>query len=86
MNQKININIDDLKDIPCGNCGSLLFTQVIKLKNVPKIQSPDGNGGVVRAAGVVCVDCGHSEAEAIKAFEQKEKEEFESKVVPLIRG
>lgn len=78
MNQKqqININVNELKDIPC-ECGSLYFSQLVRIKHVSALQSPDGKEGRVNMTGMVCVECGKSDTEAMKHFEKKQKEEFE---------
>ena len=80
--KEINIDPNSLRDIPC-KCGGLLFTQVDRLKHVSRLQSPDGNEGVIRLAGLVCVECGLSDTDAVNHLEQVMKEEFESKVIPL---
>jgi len=80
MQQKMPFDINELKDISC-KCGSLLFTQIIRLKHVSKLQSPDGNEGVVKVMGLVCLECGKPEAEAMEHFEKQQREEFESKVI-----
>jgi len=82
MNQKMQFDVNNLKDISCP-CGSILFSQITRLKFVSKLQSPDGSEGVLKVIGLVCLECGKPEADAIQHFENKQKEEFDSKVISL---
>lgn len=83
MNKKqLNINVDELRDINCV-CGNSFFSQLTRIKYVSPLQSPDGNSGLIRVVGHVCVECGKSDTDAIQNFERMQKEEFDSKVVHL---
>ena len=82
MNQQLQIDVNTLKDITCP-CGSILFTQITRLKFISKLQSPDGKEGILKAVSNVCLDCGKPETEAIQHFEKQQKEEFESKLIQL---
>ena len=88
MNQQIpktvpvNIDANSLKDVAC-ECGSILFTQVGRIKYVSALQSPEGKEGLVKMLGLVCMECGKPESEVLKYFEKKQKEEFDSKLVQL---
>ena len=79
------MDIKDLKDIPCGKCGSLFFTQISRLKYVSALQNPEGKESIARMVGLVCTDCGCSDSESFKVFEEKQKEEFESNIIPIRR-
>lgn len=88
MNQQIpksvpiNIDVNSLKDVAC-ECGSILFTQIGRIKYVSALQSPEGKEGLVKMLGMVCMECGKTEQEAIEYFEKKQKEEFDKKIIPL---
>jgi len=73
---KINVPLNQLDDIICGNCGASLFIQPFAMKHLPAIYSPGGQEGTVNVvAGVMCIVCG-----AINNTKRKEKEKEETKL------
>ena len=55
---QINVPLNQLNDIACI-CGNKLFIQVIAIKKLPAIYSPDGKEGSLNApAGMACFVCG----------------------------
>jgi hypothetical protein len=78
--QQLNVSLEDLKDIPC-ECGSLYFGQMIRIKHVSMLQSPDGKESRVNVSGLVCVECGRSDTEAINLFRKKQKEDAEALIL-----
>ncbi len=57
--QQIRINIDDLTDIVCEECGNKYFRQAIMLKRLSPLVSPSGNEQLVPMPIFRCDDCGH---------------------------
>lgn len=70
------VDVNNLKDIIC-KCGSPYFTQLTRLKYISALQSPEGKEGVIRMTGLVCVECGSSDTEAINHFDEEIKKQFE---------
>ena len=67
------MNMENLKNIPCGKCGSMYFMRLTRLKYVSPLQSKSGKEEIINMEGLVCIDCGCSDAESFKIFEQKQK-------------
>jgi hypothetical protein len=77
---QLNVNINQLEPMCCGGCGSLTFVQMISVRYLPALQSPNGQPGTVfMPAGVACTQCGtENDAKPVSVF-QKEKEDEETK-------
>jgi predicted nucleic acid-binding Zn ribbon protein len=56
---KINISLDDLKDITCENCGGKFFREVQAFKRVSALISPTGREQILPIPTYRCDDCGH---------------------------
>jgi len=55
---KLQIDPAKLETIECGNCGSIFFTEVTMFKEVPAVQSPNGQKSILPIPVVRCADCG----------------------------
>ena len=58
MQQRVNVDPNDLTDIECPDCGALNFKQVVRMKKLSALISPDGQEQVLSIPIFVCDDCG----------------------------
>lgn len=60
VNQPIRINVEDLEDMICKECGCGAFLKnAVKLKFLSYIQSPNGKDQIVESPPVnACIKCG----------------------------
>ena len=58
IQQRVNIDPNDLTDIECPDCGGLNFKQVVRMKKLSALISPDGQEQVVSIPIFICDDCG----------------------------
>ena len=57
--QQINIPLNTLDNLVCGQCGGVLFIQIHAMKFLSALQHPHGKEGTAKApAGDMCVNCG----------------------------
>jgi len=54
---KIPVDINNIPDSKCKKCGNEFFRQVFKVKNVPKLLSPGGQGGELIFPVMICDSC-----------------------------
>lgn len=47
------------QDIVCENCGNLTFEEVLLMKKVSALMSPNGKEGIVPIPTFACVACGY---------------------------
>ena len=47
------------QDILCENCGNLTFEEVLLMKKVSALMSPNGKEGIVPIPTFACVACGY---------------------------
>lgn len=74
MPQQVQINPDDLTNIECHNCNSVLFQQVYLLKEISAIMSPTGEDGIVPMPGpFACVKCGLVPKQLLPSEEEMEE-------------
>lgn len=59
---QIRINPDDLLDVKCGGCENLYFEQVLQIKKLSALQSPNGKESLIPVPVFRCTSC----AEVIK--------------------
>tara|TARA_R100000005_G_C5001329_1_gene208484 strand:+ start:2437 stop:2712 length:276 start_codon:yes stop_codon:yes gene_type:complete len=60
MNEgKVNINLNDMDDVVCENCGNPTFIQVVLLKRVSAVMSPSGKKSFLPMPVFECSSCGH---------------------------
>ena len=55
---KMQLDPTKLPTIECENCGSIFFTEVTMFKEVPAVQSPNGQKSILPIPVVRCADCG----------------------------
>ena len=58
IQQRVNIDPNDLTDIECPDCGGLNIKQVVRMKKLSALISPDGQEQVVSIPIFICDDCG----------------------------
>ena len=51
-------DLSQATDITCENCGNLTFEEVMMLKKVSALVSPNGKEGIVPIPTFACVACG----------------------------
>jgi len=56
---QMKINIDDLTDVGCDECGGFYFRQITLFKRLSPLVSPTGNEQLVPVPSFRCDDCGH---------------------------
>ena len=59
---QIRINPDDLLDVKCEGCENLYFEQVLQIKKLSALQSPNGKESLIPVQVFRCTSC----AEVIK--------------------
>ena len=52
-------DLSNATDIVCENCGNLTFEEVLLLKKVSALVSPNGKEGIVPIPTFACVACGY---------------------------
>ena len=56
---EVNVDVSKLEELVCSECGGERFVQLLNLKRLPAILSPNFKEGVVfQPAGIACSDCG----------------------------
>lgn len=61
MNQKINLDLSNVKNVECEqeSCNSCIFTPVYVIKHVSALISPTGQETYVPVQVFMCTECGH---------------------------
>ena len=72
--QQIRINVNDLTDIVCEECGNRFFRQAVLIKRLSPLVSPSGKEQLVPMPVFRCDDCGHVNNQFLPPDEQEEKE------------
>jgi hypothetical protein len=52
-------DLSSATDIVCENCGNLTFQEVLMMKKVSALMSPNGKEGIVPIPTFSCVACGY---------------------------
>lgn len=69
----MNVNVNDLKDRVCRQCGGLFFADALRLKEVPAVYSQSGKPETLMIkVGFICVGCGT--VTSLRPGEEKEPE------------
>jgi uncharacterized Zn finger protein len=55
---QIRINPDDLLDVKCEGCDNLYFEQVLQIKKLSALQSPNGQESLIPVPVFRCTSCG----------------------------
>lgn len=59
MNQTpMNIDLTNAQDITCENCGNYTFQEVVLMKKISALVSPNGKEGIVPIPTFACNACG----------------------------
>jgi uncharacterized Zn finger protein len=56
---KMQLDPTKLDTFHCENCDSIFWTEVTMFKEVPAVQSPNGQKSMLPIPVVRCADCGH---------------------------
>ncbi len=56
--QQLNINVNDLTDVSCDECGGFHFRQITFFKRLSPLVSPTGKEQLVPIPSFKCDDCG----------------------------
>ena len=56
---QVKLDINDLTDIVCENCGSKFFRQVQAFKKISALVSPTGKEQIMPVPVFRCDECGH---------------------------
>lgn len=56
---KMQLDPTKLDTVHCENCDSIFWTEVTMFKEVPAVQSPNGQKSMLPIPVVRCADCGH---------------------------
>jgi len=67
---KINIKMEDLKDIVCKNCECKYFRPVHAFKRLSALISPTGKEQIVPVPVYRCDECGHINDEFLPKIEK----------------
>jgi len=59
MRQPQMPDLTNATDITCENCGNLTFEEVLLMKKVSALVSPNGKEGIVPIPTFACVACGY---------------------------
>lgn len=59
--QMPNVDIEQLEDINCDDCGNETFTPGVQMKIIPAVASPDGSVSIQPVQVFACVKCGHAQ-------------------------
>ncbi len=57
MNMNHNIDPNTLPDIKCHECGSAYWKQVVKVKYISRLISPDGQDNLATVPVIICSKC-----------------------------
>jgi len=68
---KIKLDINDLVDIVCAECGSKVFRQVQMFKRLSALVSPTGKEQIVPVPTFRCDECGFINDEFLPKSEKK---------------
>lgn len=76
----INLNLEELKDVSCKQCGSIFFNQIFGFKILPDVHPlvAAGQGKIIPLPMFTCVSCGTP----LKT-EDMEKSEEKSKIIQV---
>lgn len=56
-NNNINVDIENIPDVQCSNCDSVLFRQATKMKFISRLISPNGQEGYISIPVMICDKC-----------------------------
>ena len=59
MEQQIRINPNDLTDVVCEECGHDTYREVVYIKKVSALMSPNGRESFIPVPTFACAKCGH---------------------------
>ena len=72
---QLNINIHELPDVVCSNCGKDLFVEAHFVKRISAIQSPNHRTSIIPVPVLICIGCGVP----LNVVDTTTREQFEKK-------
>ena len=54
----MNLDVTKLKNVSCPECGGIFFDELQMFKEVPAMQSPNGQASMLPIPVVLCNNCG----------------------------
>ena len=85
--QQINIPLNTLDDLVCGQCGGVLFVQMHAMKYLSILQHPSGKEGTAKApAGDMCVNCGALNNVVRRPPGEEKADDIGEKEKPVVSG
>jgi uncharacterized Zn finger protein len=82
MDQKINFDISQAQDITCGSCGNYTFQEVVLMKKISALVSPNGKDAIVPIPAFACNACGYVNKEFLPVIPAVRQEQPTIKLVP----
>ena len=62
MENEMNINLADVPNIACENCGGEFFKEACVIKRMSPLMSPNGQESIIPVGTFICVSCSHVNA------------------------
>ena len=59
MNQNINIDLKNVKNLECDECQSQTFEPAFMIKHISALMSPNGQETLMPVQLFKCTECGH---------------------------
>jgi hypothetical protein len=59
MEQKLRINPNDLQEVKCEKCESVLFREAVMIKKISALLSPNGQESFIPVPTFACISCNH---------------------------
>jgi ribosomal protein S27E len=59
MNQNINIDLQEIENVKCEECGEQFFTPVFVIKHISALMSPNGQETLMPIQVFKCEKCNH---------------------------
>jgi uncharacterized Zn finger protein len=77
MTQQINVDLSQAQDIVCENCGNYTFEEVLLMKRLSALVSPNGKEALVPIPTFACNACGYINKQFLPASMRSESESTE---------
>jgi len=68
--EKINIDYNDTQEIICEQCGNNRFVEVLFMRKISALLSPNGEASLLPIPTFECSKCGHVNKEFLPKLEQ----------------
>lgn len=74
MEQKMNIDLEQLPTVVCDECESEEWMEIYTVKKVSALVSPNGQEGVIPIPELVCACCGKKLQDVLQEINKKESQ------------